>query len=86
MILATIAIAFAAIFRMQALGVPLAAGLTMWFALPIIAMAYDLRTQGRVHPVYWIGLAAMIVIAVRIPLSATETWLGISRPIIEALI
>jgi hypothetical protein len=49
-------------------------------------MAYDFRTQGRVHPVYGIGLAAMTVIALRIPFSATETWPGISRPIIEALI
>ena len=86
MILATIAIAFAAIFRMQAIGVPLAAGLTMWFALPIAAMANDFRTQGRVHPVYWIGLAAMIVVALRLPFSATETWLGIARPIIESLV
>jgi hypothetical protein len=86
MILATIAIAFAAIFRMQALGLPLAAGLTIWFALPVIAMAYDFRTQGRIHPVYFIGTAGMIVAALRIPLSATETWLGIARPIIEALV
>ena len=86
MILATIAIAFAAIFRMQALGLPLAAGMTMWFALPVICMAYDYRTRGDIHPVYWMGIAGMILVALRIPFSATETWLGISRPIIEALI
>jgi hypothetical protein len=86
MILATIAIAFAAIFRMQAIGVPLAAGLTIWFALPLIGMVYDLKTQGRVHPVYLVGTAGMIIAALRIPFSATETWLGIARPIIESLI
>lgn len=85
MMLATIAIAFAAIFRMQALGLPLAAGFTIWFSLPVLAMIYDLKTRGRVHPVYWAALPGMVVIALRIPFSATETWLGISRPIIEAL-
>jgi hypothetical protein len=86
MILAVIAIAFAAIFRMQALGLPLSIGFVLWFALPAAGIAYDLKSQGRVHPVWWIGLAAMVVIALRIPFSATETWLSISRPIIEALI
>jgi hypothetical protein len=86
MILATIAVAFAAIFRMQALGVPLSIGLTMWFALPVLCMAYDLRKQKRIHPVYWFGIASMIVAALRIPFSASETWLSISRPIIESLI
>ena len=85
MILATIAIAFAAIFRMQALGVPLSAGLILWFALPLLGVVYDLRKHGRVHAVYWIGIAAMIVAALRIPFSASATWIGFSRPIIEAL-
>lgn len=86
MILATIAIAFAAIFRMQAIGVPLAAGLTLWFALPILGIVYDAKTRGHVHPVYLYGIAGMIVAALRIPFSASETWLGFARPIIEALI
>jgi len=85
MILATIAIAFAAIFRMQALGLPLSAGLTIWFALPVIGMVHDFRTRGRVHPVYFIGTAGMIVAALRIPWSATQTWIGFARPIIESL-
>jgi hypothetical protein len=85
MILSTIAIAFAAIFRMQALGLPLAAGLVMWFALPVVGALYDWRTKGRVHPVYWIGIAGMIVAAMRIPFSASETWIGIARPIIASL-
>lgn len=85
MILATIAVAFAAIFRMQALGLPLSAGLTLWFALPVICIAYDFKTRGKIHPVYWIGIAGMIVAALRIPFSASETWIGFARPIVEAL-
>jgi hypothetical protein len=60
--------------------------LLLWFALPGLGIVYDLRRHGRVHPIYWIGVAAMIVAALRIPFSASETWLGISRPIIESLI
>ena len=86
MLLATISIAFAAIFRMQALGVPLSIGLTMWFTLPVLGIVYDWRTRGSVHPVYWIGVVGMIIAALRIPFSSTEMWLGVSRPIIEALI
>jgi uncharacterized membrane protein YozB (DUF420 family) len=85
MLLATIAMAFAAIFRMQALGLPIAAGLTLWFALPVICVAYDLKACGKIHPVYWIGIAGMIAAALRIPFSASETWIAVARPIIEAL-
>lgn len=86
MILATIAIAFAAIFRMQALGLPLAAGLVLWFALPAVCILYDWRNRRSVHPVYWFGVVGMIIAALRIPFSASETWLEFSRPIIQALI
>lgn len=85
MLLATIAMAFAGIFRMQTLGLPLGAGLTLWFALPVICIAYDLKAGGKIHPVYWIGIAGMIVAALRIPFSESETWIAIARPIIEAL-
>lgn len=86
MILATIAIAFAAIFRMQALGLPLSMGLTMWFALPVLGIIYDWRTRGTVHPVYWLGIAGMVLAALRLPFSESEMWLGLSRPIIESLL
>lgn len=86
MILATIAIAFAAIFRMQALGLPLNAGLVLWFALPIACMIYDLKSQGRIHRIYWYGIAGMGVAALRLPFSGSETWIAFARPIIEAMI
>jgi uncharacterized membrane protein YozB (DUF420 family) len=85
MLLATIAMAFAAIFRMQALGVPISVGLTLWFALPVICIVYDLKTRGTIHPVYWIGIAGMIVATLRIPFSQSEAWIGLARPIIAAL-
>ena len=85
MILATIAIAFAAIFRMQALGLPLSIGFVLWFALPALCIAYDWHTRRQIHPVYWAGVAGMVLAALRIPFSASETWLSLSRPIIEAL-
>ena len=85
MTLSTIAIAFAAIFRMQALGLPLSYGIALWFALPVFCLIYELKTKGKIHPVYWLGIAGMIVAILRIPFSASETWLSISRPIIQAL-
>ena len=85
MTLSTIAIAFAAIFRMQALGLPLSYGIALWFALPVFCLIYDLKTKGKIHPVYWLGIAGMILAILRIPFSASETWLSISRPIIQAL-
>jgi len=85
MLMAVIAIAFAAIFRMQALGLPLKYGFVMWFALPAFCMIYDWRKLGRIHPIYLIGTVGMVIIALRIPFSSTETWLSIARPVIEAL-
>ena len=40
------------------------------------AMAYEWRTRGRVHRVYWIAGAAIVLIQLlRIPLSATGAWM-----------
>lgn len=38
-------------------------------------MVYDRRARGRVHPVYWIGLAGVVAVQlVRVPLSASAGW------------
>lgn len=43
----------------------------------LAAMACDLRTRGRVHPAYWWGLGAVLVVQLgRIPLSKTQAWLS----------
>lgn len=43
----------------------------------IAAMAYDWRTRGRVHPAYWWGLGAILLVQLgRIPFSKTQAWLN----------
>lgn len=84
-LVATVAILFAAAFRLNAAGMPMAPALALWFAPLIGAMAYDAWTRGRVHAVYWIGLPVVALSLLRLPFRTTDLWLGIARPIFEAL-
>jgi ABC-type multidrug transport system permease subunit len=48
-------------------------GLTLLF--PIAAAVYDRWSRGRVHPVYWWGLALLVVgVAVRVVLLGSPAW------------
>jgi hypothetical protein len=48
--------------------------------LLVWAMLHDKRTLGRVHRVYWIAGAALLVLQViRIPIAETEAWASIAR-------
>jgi hypothetical protein len=86
MFLATVAVLFAAVFRMQAAGMmPLPAAVALWYVPVAIGMIHDFRADGRVHPVYWIGLVAMTASLVRLPMAGWEWWLNIGRPIFESL-
>jgi hypothetical protein len=92
-ILAAVAVMFAAIGRALTnvavlLGDPEAplggvpARLLLWYSPVLVAMAHDLVTRRRVHPVYWIGVAAMTVAFLRVPYSQTEQWHAIARTIL----
>ncbi len=49
--------------------------LLVWLAPIYIAMAYDLVKSRRVHPVYLVGIAAVIYLKFgRVPLSKSEAW------------
>lgn len=85
MLVATVSILFAAAFRLNAAGMPLLPALALWFAPLVGAMAYDAWTRGRVHGVYWIGLAVLALSLLRLPFRTTDFWLGIGRPIFAAL-
>jgi hypothetical protein len=85
MLLATVAIVFAAAFRLQAAGVPMTAAIALWFVPVLLGIAYDAATRGRVHPVYWIGVTAMAFALLRLPFGNSEAWLQIGRPLFEAL-
>ena len=92
-ILASVAVMFAAIGRaFTTAGVLLgdpdaplggtAARLLLWYSPVLVAMAHDLVTRRRIHPVYWIGVVAMAVAFLRVPYSQTEHWHGIARTIL----
>jgi len=86
MLLATMAILFAAAFRLQNAGVSRPAAIVVWYVPLAIMMVYDLVQRGRIHVLYWIGAVVMGIALLRMPFGETETWLRIGRPIVEALI
>jgi hypothetical protein len=61
-------------------GVATAMGPGLLVELLIVAgIAYDWRTRGRPHPVWYVGAAAITAVTVlRTPLSATPIWLAIA--------
>jgi len=92
-ILAAVAVMFAAVGRALTnvavlLGDPEAplggvpARLLLWYSPVLVAMAHDLVTRRRIHPVYWIGVVAMAVAFLRVPYSQTEHWHEIARTIL----
>lgn len=90
-VLAAVAVMFAAVGRAATavgtlLGDPDMIGgvprLAIWYSPVLVAMAHDLVTKRRIHPVYWIGVAAMAVAFLRLPFSATEQWRSVARAIL----
>ena len=84
-VLACVAIMFAGAFRLSyVLSLPLQ--FAVWY-LPVAAgMAYDVYKRGRVHPVYWIGVAVMGIALLRIPFGETELWHSIGGPLLARFI
>jgi hypothetical protein len=85
MLVATNALLFAAAGRLGPyVGEIMSSGL--WFSPVFIGMAYDLWTRRRIHPVYFIGLAAMAIVFTRLFLVETEAWLRIGRVIVRTFV
>jgi hypothetical protein len=80
MLVATVVIISPAIGRMTFLGSPAALWTFMLvWPLPVyLAMAHDFRTRRIVHPVYLIGLAAMLTMRLVLPLNTSPTWHAIA--------
>ena len=78
-IAATVALAFAAVAR---LNFPLLPFFLLWLAPMAMAMAFDAWTLGRVHTVNVIATAVMTVAFGRILLMETEAWRVIGRAIL----
>src|SRR5262245_12556425 len=83
MIAATVALLFAAVGRMRFIAPPVAA--VVWLSPMFVGMAFDWASRRRVHPVYLIATPVLFIGATRVLFLASEAWLGIGRPIIDAL-
>lgn len=76
MLVAATIVALPAIGRMTFLGVPV----PLWkfmlvWPLPVyLAMVHDFRDRRLVHPVYVIGLAAMLTMRLVLPLNTSPAW------------
>jgi len=54
------------------------------YVLILVAMVYDWRTRGRVHPVYLVALPILMFFAwVVIPVSETAAWHGFARSYLQ---
>lgn len=84
MVVATVALLFAALARWTFVGSGLArAGI--WLSPIFVGMVHDWITRRRIHPVYTIGSIALFLFALRLLVAGSETWLRIGRPIIDTL-
>ncbi len=80
MLAATVALAFAAVARME-IASPFLFYL-LWISPMLVGVAFDFFSRRRVHPVYLISLIAMTVAFPRIFLIESEGWLKIGRAIL----
>jgi len=85
MVAATVALLFAAVGRMEFLGSRGLAAL-IWLSPLLVGMGYDGIARRRVHPVYLIATAMLVMVGMRILFTQSAVWLAIGRPIIDALL
>ncbi|HUF22725.1 MAG TPA: hypothetical protein VMN81_01265 [Vicinamibacterales bacterium] len=84
MLLATNALVFPGAARLGDPSIAMIFGL--WFLPIVLAMAFDQFTTGRIHRVYYIGVAVMLVFFMRVGLIDAELWLAIGRRIVGAFL
>ena len=85
MVMSTIAVAFAAAFRLQALGVAIPLAVVIWYLPLAFCMLYDYKSKGRVHRIYLVGAVVMAVALLRLPFGTSAVWQGIGVPLFESL-
>ncbi len=80
MLVATTILVLPAVSRMTFLGFPVALWkfMLVW-PLPVyLAMVHDFRARRMVHPVYVIGIAAMLTMRLVLPLSTSGAWQAVA--------
>jgi hypothetical protein len=83
-LLANVALLFAAIGRLGLGPGPLALGI--WLSPVLLGIAYDAVTTKRVHPTYLLGLAVLLIGFGRIFLRQSEWWLPIGRTLLRSFV
>jgi hypothetical protein len=58
----------------------------VWLAPLFAAMAFDLLTQRRVHPVHYISVTVLAVAFLRVGLMESESWLRIGRVLLRPFV
>ncbi|MEW5976791.1 MAG: hypothetical protein AB1898_13390 [Acidobacteriota bacterium] len=81
---ATVALAFAAVARMS-FESPVVF-LLVWLSPLLVAMAFDVFSRQRVHPVHFINMAIMAVAFVRIFFMESEGWLKVGRALLALFV
>jgi len=81
MLLATTALMFAAVSRRVAPESPWTF-LPLWLAPLGLAMAYDWRIRGRVHPTYLVGTAILVAAFCRVYIRESGFWLATGRALL----
>jgi hypothetical protein len=80
---ATVTLAFAAVVRMSFSPLVL---LPVWLSPIFAAMAFDIWTRGRVHPVHYLSTGILSVTFVRVFLRESEGWLRIGRALLTPFV
>jgi hypothetical protein len=84
-LLATVALLFAAIGRLSFLLGQGPIALFAWLSPLLVAIGYDGLLNRRVHPTYMIGLAILLIGFARIFFVRSEPWLKIGRALLSPL-
>lgn len=79
-IAATVALAFAAVARMN---FPLPVFFALWLAPMAAAMAFDITTLGRVHRVNVVSTVVMAIAFARVLMMESPAWIAIGRSILQ---
>ncbi len=80
MLAATVALAFAAVARMEIKSLVLF--YFVWISPMLLGVGFDLFSRRRVHPVYLISLIPMTAAFLRILLIESEAWLKVGRALL----
>jgi len=84
MVAATVALAFAAVARMS-FESPVVF-LLVWLSPLLAAMAFDVFSRRRIHPVYFISVAVMAGAFVRVFFMESEGWLTVGRALLTLFV